>query len=414
MKSILGEEYLSELRQFLMYEAKSRIARYVIYPVIFGLANVLAFGTAPAGISPWGLFCSILGFVLLGLLFIVFLTCVIFTFVHPYDKVAQRNRQREIARQMASFKDECEKETALHIAQETGLLRTELMKEYQRKHEEEMLAARQHAADEQKRLEEIIVTKNRELETKEQAFQNAIKSNQILFDAVKERYESETGALKSEIEQLKHQVTQGQKDALSREEEMTRLHNQEMESLRQRTKDEILNEDQKRFADVLAFYAKNNEKLMEGLKHRMVVVGQYVAFELLQFNFTPLDIATVQLLFKDYVGTSGGYDSQLKSPLVNRHKEEGGRRLGRKAKVSTAEVLLTTQDLSHLIWNVANYLDYRVEDVAKFVKHIFANWCQDCEAYSLAKSAKKDPEKGNIVIHADLERYVSEKSGEII
>lgn len=54
-----------------------------------------------------------------------------------------------------------------------------------------------------------------------------------------------------------------------------------------------------------------------------------------------------------------------------------------------------SQKIVFILWNIVNYLDCKFEDVAKFVKHIFADWYYDSAAISLAKSAKKDPEKGN-------------------
>ena len=116
---------------------------------------------------------------MLELLFAVFLSWAIFTLAHSYDKIAQRNRQLEIDRLLTGFKEECDKETSLRIAQENRLLRSELMKEYPKKHEEEMRTANQHAADEQKRLEDIIAAKNQELKTIRQEYQDAISKDCI-------------------------------------------------------------------------------------------------------------------------------------------------------------------------------------------------------------------------------------------
>lgn len=113
------KEYVSELKQFLKYEANSVVARYSIYPVFFGLAILYAFGTAHSPLSVCGEFCSFAGFVVLELLLAVGLTWVIFTFVHPYDKIAQRNRHQEINRIMLRFKGSCDKETEMRIIQGT-------------------------------------------------------------------------------------------------------------------------------------------------------------------------------------------------------------------------------------------------------------------------------------------------------
>lgn len=324
MYTMYGKEYLSELTQFLKYEAMSKLARYVMYPVILGLAIFLALGTAPANSSIWGLFLSFLGYILLELLFAVFLSWAIFTFVHPYDKVAQRNHQREIAKLLTGFKEECDKEASLRIAQENGLLRTELMKEYKRKHEEEMRIAYQHAADEQKRLEDIIAAKNQELKTKEQEYQNAVSSKQTSLAAAKERYDSETETLKSEIEQLNQQMAKEREDFRRELEETKERHDQELEDLRQKNIDGLSTDDLKILAEVSARNAINRKKLMKGLMHQVEIVGKYVVVELSKFDFSLVDIADFQLLFKTYVETSGGFDASLKSTLINKHKEEGG------------------------------------------------------------------------------------------
>lgn len=235
-----------------------------------------------------GLFLSFLGYFLLELLFAVFLSWAIFTFVHPYDKVAQRNHQREIARLLTGFKEECDKEASLRIAQENGLLRTELMKEYKRKHEEEMRIANQHAADEQKRLEDIIAAKNQELKTKEQEYQNAVISQQTSLAAAKERYDSETETLKSEIVQLNQQMAKEREDFRRELEETKERHDQEMENLWQKNIDGLSTDDLKILAEVSARNAINRKKLMKGLMHQVEIVGKYAWSLNFQSSIFPL------------------------------------------------------------------------------------------------------------------------------
>ena len=94
---------------------------------------------------------------------------------------------------------------------------------------------------------------------------------------------------------------------------------------------------------------------------------------------------------------------------MNPFKDEVARKYGRKKKINKTGNVLTTLDIAHYTRNIAIYLDFRLEDVARFTVYLFKEWYPDGDFLSITKAAAKLPDSGLIKIHEDLEGYIAEQ-----
>lgn len=91
---------------------------------------------------------------------------------------------------------------------------------------------------------------------------------------------------------------------------------------------------------------------------------------------------------------------------MNPFKDDFARKYGRKKKINKIGNVLTTLDIAHYTRNIAIYLDFRLEDVARFTAYLFKEWYQDGDFLSITKAAAKLPDSGLIKIQEDLEGYI--------
>ena len=131
--------------------------------------------------------------------------------------------------------------------------------------------------------------------------------------------------------------------------------------------------------------------------------------DLVQFGFPTEAYAFIQSKVCTLVETGGQFDKTEPIPIKNPFKDIDARKRGRRRKVNTGELILTTQDIAHYTRNLALYLDFRLEDVARFTKYLFKDWFSDGGFMSIAKAAAKSPDYGLIKIHEDLEAYLVEQ-----
>ena len=131
--------------------------------------------------------------------------------------------------------------------------------------------------------------------------------------------------------------------------------------------------------------------------------------ELTQFGFSPESYAFIQHKVCTFAETGGKFDKSEPSPILNPFKDEFARKYGRKKKINKIGNVLTTLDIAHYTRNIAFYLDFRLEDVARFTAYLFKDWYSDGDFLSIAKAAAKSPDSGFIKIHENLEEYIAEQ-----
>lgn len=172
--------------------------------------------------------------------------------------------------------------------------------------------------------------------------------------------------------------------------------------------EELHNDDFKKYSEFNESIQKRREEILKEYGRRVNTVITYTTVEMPKFGFESLEIKYIQETLKTFIVTNGNYKETSESPLKNKYKGDKRITRGRNAKQFWGEPILTQMDIASFSWNIANHLHCKVTDVAALSIHMFSDWFNDGSAESLAKMAKNDSSKGNIVRHEDLEAYLKE------
>lgn len=174
---------------------------------------------------------------------------------------------------------------------------------------------------------------------------------------------------------------------------------------------ELYTDDYLRFQDIVKYCIEKRIEVAKLNARKVNVVITYALIEMYKFGFSEIEIGYIRNVLKCFIETNGVSKKVTNSPLKNKYKNDESRSRGRKKIQYTDDKILTKLDIEHFGWNIANYLDYKKEDVVVLMLGIFPDWFPDGTALSISKSLKISPNMGTIVIHEDLETYVKESLG---
>ena len=339
---------------------------------------------------------------------IIALTCI-FTADFPYDRLRRRNKARDSQRVVEAFRVAYDKETELRLQRENELVRRQVILECHKQQKVQLNAIRERQKESLKALQDEIDQKKQELETCKSNF------NQELQNARKES-EQGIGNLNQDIAQkeqnivtLESQISETENSYNRQIEELKAQQEQEMEQFKQKTINELRTDEFDLYKKVTVALEESRKKLLQENSERVKTVTTYAAMELVQFGFPTKCYAFIQSKVCTLAETGGKFDKTEPSPIKNPFKDIDARKRGRRRKVNTGELILTTQDIAHYTRNIALYLDFRLEDVARFTEYLFKDWFSDGDFMSIAKAAAKSPDSGLIKIHEDLEAYLVEQ-----
>lgn len=302
-----------------------------------------------------------------------------------------------------------DKETELRLQRENELVRRQVILECHKQQKVQLNAIRERQKESLKALQDEIDQKKQELETCKSNF------NQELQNARKES-EQVIGNLNQDIAQkeqnivtLESQISETENSYNRQIEELKAQQEQEMEQFKQKTINELRTDEFDLYKKVTVALEESRKKLLQENSERVKTVTTYAAMELVQFGFPTKCYAFIQSKVCTLAETGGKFDKTEPSPIKNPFKDIDARKRGRRRKVNTGELILTTQDIAHYTRNIALYLDFRLEDVARFTEYLFKDWFSDGDFMSIAKAAAKSPDSGLIKIHEDLEAYLVEQ-----
>lgn len=404
------KEFLNDLKQFLCDVVKSRWARYLFYSL--GVFVAIMYATSQAGAypcTPFSLFCDFVGCIAVIILCTMAILACVFTIDYPYDRLRRRNKERDNQRIIAAFLKEYDKETELRIQRDNERVRRQVILECHnqqkiqldeiRKKQEEELDILQSQLD-QKKNELEICRKNYEQDY--QDFLNSHKESENRITRLMQDIE-EKG---KNIEELETRISETQNSYNTQIEELKIRQEEEMELFKQKTINKLCDEEYPLFKKVKEALGKSRKRLLRENSVRVKTVTTYAVMELTQFGFSTESYAFIQHKICTFAETGGKFDKIEPSPIVNPFKDVNARKRGRRKKVNTGENVLTTQDIAHYTRNIATFLDFRLEDVARFTEYLFKDWYEDGDFLTITKAAAKSPDSGLIIIQEDLEEYI--------
>lgn len=406
-------DYLNELKRFLCDVAKSRWARYLFYPL--GVFVAIMYMTSQAGAHPYSFFSMICDFVgciaVITLCTMAVLACI-FTADYPYDRLRRRNKERDNERIIAAFRKEYDKETELRIQRDNELVRRQVIVECQKQQKAQLDEIRQKQKDELEILQGEIKLKKQELESCKKRYEQNYQNLENVHKKSEEKITELTQDIvvkKRNIEELEAQFKKLQDSYNHRIEELKIIQAEEMDLFKQRTVAELRDDKFDLYNKVMESLEKSREEFLRENSERVKNVTTYAVMELAQFGFSPESYAFIQHKVCTFAETGGKFDRTELSPIVNPFKNDDARKRGRKKKANIVDIILTTQDIAHYTRNIAFYLDFRLEDVARFTAYLFKDWYSDGDFLSIAKAAAKSPDSGFIKIHENLEEYIAEQ-----
>lgn len=399
-------EYSNELKQFLCDVAKSRCARYLLYPI--GVFVTIMYTTSQAGVHPvslFGLICDFVGCITFIILCtMVILTCI-FTIDYPYDRLRRRNKERDNQRIIAAFRKEYDKETELRIQRDNELIRRQVIVECHKQQKIQLDNIRKQQKEEIEILQGEIDQRKQELESCKNRYEQDCQDLQNF----QKKSEEEIARLMQDIEKLETCISESQISHNHQIEELKTRQEEEMELFKQKTIDELRADGFDLFKKATEALEESREKFLRENSEQVKTVTTYAVMELTQFRFTPESYAFIQHKICTFAETGGKFDKTEPSPIVNLFKNDDVGKRGRKKKVNVVGTMLTTQDIAHYTHNIAFYLKFRSEDVAQFTAYLFKDWYPDGDFQNITKAAAKYPESGLIKIHEDIEAYITEQ-----
>ena len=406
-------EYSNELKLFLCDVAKSRWARYLFYPL--GVFVAIMYMTSQAGAHPYSFFsyvCDFAGCIVVIILCTMAVLSCIFTADYPYDRLRRRNKDRDNQRIIAAFRKEYDKETELRIQRDNELVRRQVIVECQKQQKAQLDEIRQKQKDELEILQGEIKLKKQELESCKKRYEQNYQNLENVHKKSEEKITELTQDIvvkKRNIEELEAQFKKLQDSYNHKIEELKIIQAEEMDLFKQRTVAELRDDKFDLYNKVMESLEKSREEFLRENSERVKNVTTYAVMELAQFGFSPESYAFIQHKVCTFAETGGKFDRTELSPIVNPFKNDDARKRGRKKKANIVDIILTTQDIAHYTRNIAFYLDFRLEDVARFTAYLFKDWYSDGDFLSIAKAAAKSPDSGFIKIHENLEEYKAEQ-----
>lgn len=331
------------------------------------------------------------------------LSCI-FTADYPYDRLRRRNKERDNQRIIAAFRKEYDKETELRIQRDNELVRRQVIVECHKQQKAQLDEIRTKQKEELDNLQSEIDHKKKELEfcksRYEQDYQN--------LEKVHKKSENEIARLTQDITEKKRNIEELQAQLV---ESQNSYNNQieELEQFKQKAIDELRSDGFSLFKKATEALEESRERILRENSERVKVVTTYAVMELTQFGFSPESYAFIQHKVCTFAETGGKFDKSEQSPTVNPFKDEVARKYGRKKKINKTGNILTTLDIAHYTRNIAFYLDFRLEDVARFTVYLFREWYPDGDFLRITKAAAKSPDSGLIKIQEDLEGYIKDQ-----
>lgn len=196
------------------------------------------------------------------------------------------------------------------------------------------------------------------------------------------------------IDKLEAQIAETQNSFDAQMKEIVSNHKNKMELFKQKTIDKLYTDEFKLFQKASDGYKASREKLICDASEQVKIITNYYVMDLASLCFSLESIAFIKSKVCIFAETEGKFDKTEPSPLVNPFKDIDARKRGRKKKVNTNENILTTQDIAHYTKNIAVYLDYRLEEVARLTEYLFKDWYGGGDFLSIAKAAAKFPDSG--------------------
>ena len=406
-------EYSNELKLFLCDVAKSRWARYLFYPL--GVFVAIMYMTSQAGAHPYSFFsyvCDFAGCIVVIILCTMAVLSCIFTADYPYDRLRRRNKDRDNQRIIAAFRKEYDKETELRIQRDNELVRRQVIVECHKQQKAQLDEIRTKQKEELDNLQSEIDQKKKELELcksrYELDYQNLENVNKKSENEIVRLTQDITEKEKS-IEDLQTRLVESQSSYNIQIEELKARQAEELEQFKQKAIDELRSDGFYLFKKATEALEESRERILRENSERVKVVTTYAVMELTQFGFSPESYAFIQHKVCTFAETGGKFDKSEQSIIVNPCKNEVARKYGRKKKINKTGNVLTTLDIAHYTRNIAIYLDFRLEDVARFTVYLFKEWYPDGDFLSITKAAAKLPDSGLIKIQEDLEGYIAEQ-----
>lgn len=353
--------------------------------------------------------CDFVGCIAIITLCTMAVLACIFTADYPYDKLRRRNRERDNQRIIAAFRKEYDKETELRIQRDNELVRRQVIVECQKQQEAQVDEIRTKKKEELDNLQSEIDQKKQELEfcksRYEQDYQNLEnvhkKSENVIVRLTQDITEKERS-----IEDLQTRLVESQGFYNIQIEELKARQAKGLEHFRQKAIDELRSDGFNLFKKATEALEESRERILRENSERVKVVTTYAVMDLNQFGFSLESYAFIQHKVCTFAETGGKFDKSAQSPIVNPFKDEVTRKYGRKKKINKVGNILTTLDIAHYTRNIAIYLDFRLEDVARFTVYLFREWYPDGDFLSITKAAAKSPDTGIIKIHENLEEYI--------
>lgn len=406
-------DYAKELKHFLCDVAKSRWARYLFYPL--GVFVAIMYMASQAGAHPYSLFSYVCDFVgcitVIILCTMAVLTCI-FTADYPYDRLRRRNKERNNQRIIAAFRKEYDRETNLRIQRDNELVRRQVIVECHKLQKAQLDEIRMKQKEELDNLQSEIDQQKQELEfcksRYEQDYQNLENVHKKSENEIIRLTEDITEKERS-IEDLQTRLIESQSSYNIQIEELKVRQAKELEQVKQKAIDELRSDGFNLFKKATEALEESRERILRENSERVKVVTTYAVMELTQFGFSPESYAFIQHKVCTFAETGGKFDKTEQNPIVNPFKDEVARKYGRKKKINKTGNVLTTLDIAHYTRNIAFYLDFRLEDVARFTVYLFKEWYPDGDFLSITKAAAKSPDTGLIKIHETLEDYIAER-----